>query len=467
MSSVNPAPPCRRSGSARSHVDKLHPQEAHVRTTFSALAAFILATLALADPPKVLHATPDNADIGVDPALAAITIQFDQDMEPHGYSLCGGGPSFPEITGKITWSDARTIVVPVKLVAGKTYNLSVNCPAAQNFKNPRGESAVVYPISFLTRMPGDQPPLITEDAAKSALETLRKAIDERYSYRDVRHVDWDDVFKRLGPAVEAARTPGEVGRAVARLLAPAGDMHIVVHVGPFTLASHFTNVRFNLDFSRLPKLIAGWNMPNHRIATGTYDGIPYLLIADWMGSAADYAPAIDWLKANASAPAIIVDARANSGGDELIARTIASHLVARTAVYAKNKTRDPDSPGGWTQVFDREIEPAKDATPFAGKIAVLMGKGCMSSNESFLLMLRRGGAHAMLIGETSYGGSGNPRPIDLRCGVTVLLPSWFDMLPDGTPLEGRGVQPDMTVEWKPGDSDPILEAAASRLKSGK
>lgn len=95
-----------------------------------------------------------------------------------------------------------------------------------------------------------------------------------------------------------------------------------------------------------------------------------------------------------------------------------------------------------------------------------MGPGNMSSCESFLLMMRQAGA--TLVGEKSYGASGNPKPHDLGNGVTVYLSSWNDMLPDGTPLEGRGVAPDVTVKATPAElekGDSILDAALKILRA--
>jgi C-terminal processing protease CtpA/Prc len=95
---------------------------------------------------------------------------------------------------------------------------------------------------------------------------------------------------------------------------------------------------------------------------------------------------------------------------------------------------------------------------------VLIGPGCVSSNESFLLMMKHG-AHATLVGEPSFGSSGNPKPIDLGNGVTVILPSWEDQLPDGTVLEGHGVQPDLPASLGSDPSrDGVLEAALAALR---
>lgn len=88
----------------------------------------------------------------------------------------------------------------------------------------------------------------------------------------------------------------------------------------------------------------------------------------------------------------------------------------------------------------------------------------MSSCESFLLMMRHG-AKATLIGEKSWGTSGNPKPVELSCGVTVVLSSWQDYQPDGTLLEGKGIEPDVVVRSTAEErvtKDPVLEEARRR-----
>src|SRR5690606_6991133 len=45
---------------------------------------------------------------------------------------------------------------------------------------------------------------------------------------------------------------------------------------------------------------------------------------------------------------LIVDVRANGGGDETQARRLAGWFLEEDALYAKHRFRDPDSDTGWT-----------------------------------------------------------------------------------------------------------------------
>ena len=73
-----------------------------------------------------------------------------------------------------------------------------------------------------------------------------------------------------------------------------------------------------------------------------------------------------------------------------------------------------------------------------------------------------------VVGQPTFGSSGNPKPCELSNGVTVLLPSWQDMDLDGTLIEGKGLQPDVLVECTQKDfesGDPILAKALELLRA--
>jgi C-terminal processing protease CtpA/Prc len=92
----------------------------------------------------------------------------------------------------------------------------------------------------------------------------------------------------------------------------------------------------------------------------------------------------------------------------------------------------------------------------------------MSSCESFLLMMKQT-PDCTLMGQRSYGSSGNSKPYPLVNGVTVWLPSWKDLRPDGTCFEGEGLKPDMLVPAREDQfrsEDPILERALQFLQRG-
>ncbi|MDX2131730.1 MAG: S41 family peptidase [Planctomycetota bacterium] len=427
------------------------------------------ATLSLhAAPPRVVEAFPDTAD-RVDPTTTELRIIFDQDMQPGGRSICGGGDTFPTISGAPRWLDARTFVLPITLQADKAYVLSVNCPAARNFKSVTGEPAEPYAISFATTKAGEAPPTLAPEQAADMLVRLRRLIDERYSHRDLHDIDWPARFEQFRGRLAGAPTPAAFARAAAECLRVNNDLHLTLEVSGVRLATGRRAVAPNYNARTLATIVPNYT-PSRTGARGVFDTpsrdgrIGYIAIHTWNADASTQALAD--LRALGDITGLVVDVRLNSGGDEAAARAFATRFVEGPTVYSRSLIRSPDASGGWDGPFERTVEPAPDATPFGHRVAILIGPACMSSNESFVLMMRRPGQRE-LFGARTWGSSGNPRPHDLGHAVTVHLPSWRDLAPDGSEVEGRGIEPDHAVPWPsppPADRDPVLDAALAWLR---
>jgi C-terminal processing protease CtpA/Prc len=100
-------------------------------------------------------------------------------------------------------------------------------------------------------------------------------------------------------------------------------------------------------------------------------------------------------------------------------------------------------------------------------VLLLIGEGCISSNESFVGMMA-GATNVTTMGAPTAGSSGNPVEIKLPLDITVGMPMWIAYLPDGTPLDERGIQPQIKFEPQPGafegNRDDLLAAALERLR---
>ena len=73
------------------------------------------------------------------------------------------------------------------------------------------------------------------------------------------------------------------------------------------------------------------------------------------------------------------------------------------------------------------------------------------------------------VGLATRGSSGNPRSFKLPgVAVEVMYSRWVDMMPDGTPIEGRGVRPEIEVNLaQPAyeDADPTWARAVALLRA--
>lgn len=426
-----------------------------------AAVLLIASQIAVGAPPRVIRATPDHGDTHVPFSLSEIVIEFDQDMSTKSWSICGGGPRFPKTGGKPTWRGPRTLVCPVNLEAGHDYALSINCPAALGFRSAGGEPAVIHPIQFRTVAEGEAaPPSLTPEQNREAIDKLKQAIAQTYSYVDLRVKDWEAVFDSIREPAEHASTPAEFARVCASALEGADDLHLNLRVGPYWFATSHTAPQANWDMKQIQRSVPGFAWKSEFVASGKFaDGVGYILITSWPGDLAATRPAHDALADLATAPAIIVDVRPNGGGDELAARAFASRFVQARCVYSRSDFRDADAPSGFGEMRDRTIEPSVDEPRYAGAVAVLIGPAVVSSCESFVLMMNCS-ERATLVGATTRGSSGNPRPVDLGNGVTAMIPTWRDFLPDGTLLEGHGIEPELSaLPGDPGGPDGVIAAA--------
>lgn len=434
----------------------------------AALSGETAETAVAAQAPRVVKTVPANGDTDVNPNLRDLRIEFDQPMDTGGgFSIVGGGDTFPEITGRPRWLSDRVLVTPMMLKLNHGYWLSVNSSRFQNLKGRNGQPAVPHRVEFKTAANGaamKTKPLTTA-IHRQSVRQLRKAIDENYSYRDLREVNWENRFGEFEARLLAAESRAAFARVCVELLKPAKDVHIWITYDGQTIGTHRRSASVNMDFRWLQNNVPNWRQINRTVFTGAYSGgVKYILIASWSRNVAKELRAvqsvIDQLK---EGDKLILDLRANSGGDERLAREVAGRFVSSPVVYATNRSRDSSQPNGFSKTFDRTLEPNRARHAFRGKIAVLMGPANMSSCEAFLLMMRKVPS-CRLIGERSYGASGNPKPATLVNGFEVFLPSWQAMDADGKPFEGKGIRPDVEVKWKKGGDDPVIAEALKRLK---
>ncbi len=104
-------------------------------------------------PPSVVKTVPMAGDTQVAPSTKEIKITFSKDMmTKEMWSLCQvSKETFPKFDGAIHYlDDKRTCVIPVKLEAGKTYILWINCEQYDSFRDAENNPAVPYLLVFET-----------------------------------------------------------------------------------------------------------------------------------------------------------------------------------------------------------------------------------------------------------------------------------------------------------------------------
>lgn len=442
----------------------------HVWSWLFALGAILITPCVWALPPLVVYTVPADNETEVDPSLTELRVEFDQDMIRNSHSWVGNGPNFPRTRGNPYWESKRICVLPVELDPNYEYVLSLNGERAMGFKNQNHEPLLPVALRFTTGAgaggPSDMP---GEEENGRAIAALRRAIDEKYSYRDLRGVDWDRVFKANDYGLRNAASPREFAEQTAKMLTVAKDAHVRVVWKGISFGTQSRDFTPNFNYETLPRRIRAWQRRSPIVTTGLIDNeIGYILISGWGRDVPDgHEPAFEALEVFGEDKMLVVDVRPNGGGDEGLAQHFAGCFIDWPAVYAKHVYRAIDKPGGFTKPSHRLLKPKRGRPKYRGKVAVLMGPACMSSCEAFLLMMKKT-PNCKLVGLPSYGCSGVPKPNPLPNGVSVILPTWKAMRPDDSFFEGEGIAPDIRVETTKedfNDGDPVLEAALEWLRS--
>lgn len=417
------------------------------------------------DPPTVVTLTPASGAADVDAKTTKLTIEFDQAMGG-GRSVVGGGPNFPKITGT-DWKNPKTFVIEVELEPDHDYVMGLNSQTFTNFRSADGVALVPVRWSFTTlpaKLPNQK---LQKQRNQKAFEELQETLAEKYSYYDLRVKDWKKTFAAAKAEILDAKTDAAWASAAARMLEPAADIHMHLRLGDRTFATG----RRAIDPLYRQKLLAQYfkveQAGNAQALHGrTDDGIGYLMVASWTREV-DLDAVDKALGELRDCKAMVVDARPNAGGGEDLALRVAAWFVDGKKVYAKNRYRQRAGKNGFGPVLDRPIEGNRDGKRFTGPITVLTSRYVMSSNESFVMMLQQAN-DCTVVGQPTFGSSGNPKAHELGNGVTIVMPSWQDLRLDGSCIEGEGIAPDVLVEATAEDlesRDPILEKALELLRA--
>jgi len=145
------------------------------------------------------------------------------------------------------------------------------------------------------------------------------------------------------------------------------------------------------------------------------------------------------------ATALVLDLRANGGGDPATVAYLAGFVLGGPAVHLSD-VHGADGVEPW---FSHELPGRHVATD--APVAVLTGGRTFSSAEALAYHLQARG-RVTVIGETTPGGADHVTPIALTPHVRALLPiARVVDVATGTSWEGAGVQPDIAC--------PVAEAA--------
>jgi hypothetical protein len=353
----------------------------------------------------------------------------------------------------------QSVVVDVETTSGKRRFYNVDTQRHQ----------VQYVAAFEARTvpdPAENP--IDEAQSLDVFDQAWNAFDREYAMFTVKpNVDWNQLREQYRPLARRATTMDETAAVVALLLSHLEDLHVWVKADDRLLPG----------FDRPRMLNASWKAtqerlnlretdPRYGVTSDVHESLGYINV--WNLFDAKMIPEFDKaLEQVRDTKGLILDLRFNSGGDELLGRQIAGRFAERKHVYSKHQFRSGPRHDQLGPIMERAFEP-RGPWRYEAPVVVLIGPRTMSSAESLVLMMDQCPA-VTTVGDRTAGSSGNPRQLDLHEGrIQVNLPRWLDLDPDGTPIDARGIQPDIVVDTPDLESfrtqDPVVERAVRVLE---
>ena len=104
-----------------------------------------------AERPRVVEIVPKNGAKAVDPKTTELRVTFDRPMLDRAWAVVGGGPHFPETTGRPSYDETKKILtIPVKLKPNWSYELWLNRGIYNSFQSVERVRLLPVQVRFST-----------------------------------------------------------------------------------------------------------------------------------------------------------------------------------------------------------------------------------------------------------------------------------------------------------------------------
>ncbi len=299
---------------------------------------------------------------------------------------------------------------------------------------------------------------------------LWQTFDQRYSYFVYKNIDWNAMNTTYRPQAVQATSQDQFNQVLIQMLSNLHDLHVHL-IDPsgndIPTFSPGAFINFNQTVWQQYLQSKGTNI----VQTGEYTagylgGVGYIAIPSWESSSSSQAGDLNQLlQQYQNAPALIIDVRMNGGGDGSTAATFADRFADQNRVGGYDQFRNGAAHTDFGPLMSRPVSPG-GPWQYRQPVYLLIGRGCYSSNEDFIAMMREL-PNVTVIGDLSGGHSGYPVAFPLSNGWQFTVSTWIDYTAEMQIIEDQGIAPAVAVpvtaaDFEAGD-DPVLDYAISHL----
>ena len=305
-------------------------------------------------------------------------------------------------------------------------------------------------------------------------EQLWQTYDRNYALFGAKNVDWDALHAVYRPRVTAATTDGELFEVMASLLGHLNDNHVRLLAGERSFQSGILGEMEMEDFSLdvVQQKYLGGKFENRVGEIFTFgwlsETIGYFHFENFSSLERSTAAIDEIVDAFRDAEGLVVDVRANGGGDDRVGQAIADRFADRKRLYMTTRIRNGPGHDDFTAPKYWYVEP-HGPRQLTRPVILLTHRHSVSAAENFALAMRVL-PHVTVVGDVTSGVFadvyGDALPNGWRFSVSYKL--FQD--PTGLCWEGIGVPADLRQTNSPEDvaagRDRVIELAMALIDSG-
>lgn len=294
---------------------------------------------------------------------------------------------------------------------------------------------------------------------------LWKEVDQKYSYFDLKEVDWNDIKVKYRSRLYDGMNEDSLFNILGKMLNELKDDHSNLR-SPFNLSRYYIMLRKDDNYNDYTVL--KYYMKDDRMETSSFEHcfledkqIGYLRYPSFSSSVSS----LDIiLKRYQNTKGLIIDIRENGGGDMMNVPLFLSHFVNKKTLIGYAQTRkgkEHDEFGDFQPLY---VDPKNGVQYLNKPVMILIDRGTYSA-ATFFSLATKAIPNFSLVGDTTGGGGGMPNGGQLPNGWFYRFTVSRILDTNKSNYAEKGIPPTIPVSfnWSDLTKDEIIEKAAAEI----
>ena len=298
-------------------------------------------------------------------------------------------------------------------------------------------------------------------------EYLWKECDEKYSFFELKKVDWDSIKVIYASKIYDGMSDDSLFNVLTEMLYELKDGHT-------GLISYFNQSQFGANYLGQDnfdwRILVDNYLYQEYYTSGPFlhnfidnGDIGYIRFPQFTGAARG--PTLDFiLEKYKDTKGLILDLRENMGGYTADGFNILSRFVETKTLVGYSRIKSGPGHNEFSDPVPVYLTPSNEIH-YTKKVVVLIDRGTYSAGSVTCLMTKAL-PNVVLIGDTTGGGLGTPNGGQLPNGWTYIFSIRQILTLDESPDYENGVPPDIYAlfDWNDLTKDEVLEMAIAELQ---